>query len=145
SVNGDLLIYAVDRKSGEPRTDARVDVVRKGRTLASGRTNKDGIFTATLPTHEGPDADGETGSEGVTILASQRENFAIADLESFYFNFGEADNVQGYIYTDRPVYRPAHTVHFKGILRAFDDSGQYQAVKSDTVNVTVKDANDARV
>lgn len=145
SVNGDLLIYAVDRKSGEPRTDARVEVVRKGRTLTNGRTNKDGIFTAKLPTAEGPDADGETGAEGVTILASQRENFAIADLESFYFNFGETQNVQGYIYTDRPVYRPAHTVHFKGILRAFDENGQYRALQNDTVLVTVKDDNAARV
>ena len=26
----------------------------------------------------------------------------------------------GYIYTDRPVYRPGHTVHFKGVLRQRD-------------------------
>ena len=145
SVNGDLLIYAVDRKSGEPRADARVEVVRKRQTLASGRTNKDGIFTAKLPTAEGPDAEGETGSEGVMILASQRENFAVADLESFYFNFGESENVEGYIYTDRPVYRPGHKVSFKGILRGFDEPGQYRPLKNDTITVTVKDANDAKV
>lgn len=146
SANGDLLIFAVDRKSGDPRADARVEVVRKQRTLASGRTDGDGIFRAKLPTAEGPDAEGETGSDGVMILASQRENFAIADLESFYFNFGEQhENVEGYIYTDRPVYRPAHKVSFKGILRAYEERGRYRALKSDTVTVTVKDANDARV
>jgi len=146
SANGDLLIYAVDRKNGEPRADARVEVVRERQTLASGRTDNDGIFRAKLPTGEGPDAEGQTGSDGVMILASQRDNFAIADLESFYFNFGEQpENVQGYIYTDRPVYRPAHKVSFKGILRAFEERGQYHPLKSDTVHVTVKDANDAKV
>lgn len=145
SANGDLLICAVDRKSGEPRADARVEIVRKRRTLANGRTDNDGIFRAKLPTGEGPDAEAEMGSDGVMILASQRENFAIADLESFYFNFGERENVEGFIYTDRPVYRPAHKVSFKGILRAYENRGQYRALKSDTVTVTVKDANDARV
>ena len=33
----------------------------------------------------------------------------------------DAENVQGYIYTDRPIYRPNHKVFFKGILRAFDE------------------------
>ena len=30
---------------------------------------------------------------------------------------------QGYIYTDRPVYRPGHTVHFKAILRCARRAG----------------------
>ena len=30
---------------------------------------------------------------------------------------GDREEWTGYIYTDRPVYRPGHTVHFKGILR----------------------------
>ena len=146
SPSGDFLVYAVDRKSGEPRADARIEVVRARQTIASGRTDSNGIFHTKLPISEGPDAEGQTGSDGVIILASQRENFAISDLESLYFNFGEPnENVQGYIYTDRPVYRPAHKVFFKGILRAFDERGQYRPLKSDTVTVTVKDANDARV
>jgi alpha-2-macroglobulin len=145
SPNGDFLVYAVDRRSGEPRADARVEVVRARHTIASGRTDNEGIFHTKLPINEGPDDEGQTGSDGVIILASQRENFAISDLESLYFNFGEDENVQGYVYTDRPVYRPAHKVFFKGILRAFNERGQYQPLKNDTVSVTVKDANDARV
>ena len=125
---------------------ARVEIVKAHHTIASGRTDSDGIFRAKLPTSEGPDVEGETGTDGVIILASHRENFAVSDLESFYFNFGEQnENVQGYIYTDRPVYRPAHKVSFKGILRAFDERGQYRPLKNDTVTVTIKDANDARV
>ena len=36
---------------------------------------------------------------------------------------------KGYIYTDRPVYRPNHKVNFKGILRAVDANGAYKPVE----------------
>ena len=144
--NGDFLVYAADRKSGEPRADTRVELVKAHRTIASGRTDSDGIFRTKLPTDEDLDAEGQTGTDGVVILASHHEDFAVSDLKSFYFNFSEEiENVQGYIYTDRPVYRPTHKVYFKGILRAFEERGQYRPLRSDTVIVTIKDANDAKV
>ena len=64
------------------------------------------------------------------ILASQRDNFAISDLESFYFTGrGREQNVQGYIYTDRPIYRPNHKVFFKGILRTLDEKNRIDLSK----------------
>ena len=150
SANGDLLVYAVDRKTGEPRADARVDIVKERNTIASGRTNSDGIFR-TKVSSQGNDVDpeGEGNTSNFVILASHRDNFAISDLESFYFNgFGEdttGENLQGYIYTDRPIYRPNHKVFFKGILRGSDDQQQYRALKENTVAVTVYDGADARV
>src|SRR6185503_6900787 len=78
------------------------------------------------------------------VFATNRENFAISDLASYYFDEeGEEQNVNGYIYTDRPIYRPNHNVFFKGILRTLDDKGQYRQLKTGSVNVSVKDPNDA--
>jgi uncharacterized protein YfaS (alpha-2-macroglobulin family) len=149
SPTGELLVYAVDRKTGEPRPDARVEIVRSKNTIASGRTNSDGIFRTKVPPQgDGADPDGEEGNtSNFMILASHRENFAISDLESFYFFRADTtvENVQGYIYTDRPIYRPNHKVFFKGILRAFDERRQYRAIKANTVAVTVYDGDDARV
>ena len=149
SPSGDLLVYAVDRKSGEPRADARVEIVRERTTIASGRTNNEGIFRTKIPAQsdDTDPAGEEVNNSNFVILGSQQDNFAISDLESFYFrNFGEqSENVQGYIYTDRPVYRPNHKVFFKGILRSFEEHRQYRAVKGDTITVSVKDPNDARV
>src|SRR6185503_8003467 len=72
-----------------------------------------------------------------------------SDLESFYFRgFGgeeETEKIQGYIYTDRPIYRPNHKVFFKGILRGLDERQQYRAIKENTVTVTVYDGDNARV
>ena len=149
TASGDLLVYAVDRKSGQPRADTRVEIVRERNTIASGRTDSDGIFRVKIPTKTDDDdpAIEESNNANFVILAFNQDNFAISDLESFYFsNFGEDDdNVQGHIYTDRPVYRPSHKVFFKGILRGFDEHRQYRALKYDTVSVTVKDSNYARV
>src|SRR5262249_41621535 len=68
------------------------------------------------------------------------------DLASYYFGYGETPKrMHGYIYTDRPIYRPTHQVSFKGILRSVDEQGQYHSLKSETVSVTVKDSNEAQI
>ncbi len=142
---GELLIYGVNRKTGEPQSDARIDIIKTKTTIASGRTNVEGLFRSKIPKNaEEPAEDGE---QNCIILASHQDNFAISDLESIYFGgFREDDqNVQGYIYTDRPIYRPAHKVSFKGILRAFDEQRRYRSVKGETVVVTIEDSNHARI
>lgn len=149
SPNGELLVYAVDRKNGKPRADARVEVLKARNTIASGRTNSEGIFRTQISTQQ-TDADTmaeDNNNANLIITASDRDNFAISDLESFYLgDFGENTNsIQGFVYTDRPVYRPNHKVFFKGILRGVDTHHQYRFVKADTVNVTVTDPNSARV
>ena len=148
SPNGEMLVYAVDRKTGQPQPGARVDVVQASKTLATGTTNAEGLFrTRVQKQEEEPEDPAEFRKQNLMILAAQRDNFAISDLESFYFQrgFQEDENVQGYIYTDRPIYRPNHKVSFKGILRARDEKNGYRAVKSETVTVTIKDPNNARV
>src|SRR6185295_15347235 len=76
-------------------------------------------------------------------------NFAISDLGSLFYGYedyeGEAENFKGYIYTDRPVYRPTHKVSFKGIIRSIDANGAYKPVSDNTVNVTVEDPNGANI
>ena len=84
-------------------------------------------------------------------MARERDNFVISDVESFYFGGegGEDDVLSGgeltsYIYTDRPIYRPAQKVYFKGILRQWGRNG-YQLVDSKTVSVTIEDPNNGKI
>jgi uncharacterized protein YfaS (alpha-2-macroglobulin family) len=84
-------------------------------------------------------------------MARERDNFVISDLESFYFsgNGGEDDYLSGnsltsYIYTDRPIYRPAQKVYFKGILRVWGRNG-YALVDNKTANVTIEDPNNGKI
>jgi uncharacterized protein YfaS (alpha-2-macroglobulin family) len=75
-------------------------------------------------------------------MASDGASFAISDLDSFYFSeYDEEGNdrgLTGYIYTDRPVYRPQQKVYFKGILRRRTVDG-YEMTGDKTVDVTIED------
>jgi uncharacterized protein YfaS (alpha-2-macroglobulin family) len=165
--DGELLVYTVDRKTGEPRPGTQVEVVKEKKTIASGTTDNQGILRtkiekqkpAAAPVNGDVDAEAvpvepaadETESPSLLILARQSNNFAISDLGSMYFGGydgeGEesAENIKGYVYTDRPVYRPTHKVSFKGIVRVVDPNGAYKPVTGDTVSVTVEDPNSASI
>jgi uncharacterized protein YfaS (alpha-2-macroglobulin family) len=156
--DGEMLIYTVDRKTGEPRPGAQVEIMKEKKVVATGTTDSNGVLRTKVEkpkSAEGDEAanvpatDEDTDSKSYLILAKQSGNFAISDLGSLFFSGydGEEDseNVKGYIYTDRPVYRPTHKVSFKGIVRAIDPSGAYKAVGDSTINVTVADPNGANV
>ena len=40
--DGELLIYTVDRKTGEPRPGAQIEVIKEKKTVASGVTDEPG-------------------------------------------------------------------------------------------------------
>ncbi len=158
--DGELLIYTVDRKTGEPRPGAQVEIVREKQTVASGVTDQQGILRTKLEKPkiakpaDGEDAepaeeatDEEVDPKSLLILARESSNFAISDLGSFYFGGYQeeesGEEIKGYIYTDRPVYRPTHKINFKGIVRAVDAAGAYKPISSNTVSVTIQDPNSA--
>ncbi|MGH9883430.1 MAG: MG2 domain-containing protein, partial [Pyrinomonadaceae bacterium] len=154
--NGELLVYTVDRRTGEPRRGAQVEIVKNKRTLASGVTDNQGILRTgidkKLLKSEEENIDPATediDSRSFLILAKQQNDFAVSDLQSFYFlgyqGEEEPDNLKGYIYTDRPVYRPAQKIFFKGILRSIDEHGGYKPIKDQTTHVIVEDPNNARL
>ena len=52
------------------------------------------------------------------VLATSKKGFAMVKI-----NRGYSTTTRAYIYTERPIYRPGHTVYFKGILRDIKDNG----------------------
>lgn len=155
---GEVLVYTVNRKTGAPTTGVNVEVVRSKKTLASGTTDGGGIMKTKVAkskpkTEEAvPNEEGEVAEEAgddYIVMASDKDNFAISDLDSFYFSeYYDAEindqTLTGYLYTDRPIYRPGQKVFFKGILRKLDSNG-YSLIKSDTVNVTLEDPNGGKL
>ncbi|MFN2532181.1 MAG: alpha-2-macroglobulin [Pyrinomonadaceae bacterium] len=150
SASGDLMIYTVDRKNGEPRRNARVQVLQNQKVLATGSTNQEGVFQTKVDAikRDANEEVDDTVDQRIVVFARQQEHFAISDLESFYFGNYDEDNsegVRGYIYTDRPIYRPAQKVYFKGIVRRVDDAGRYRPVTDHKVNVAIEDSNSSKV
>src|SRR5712692_797074 len=125
--DGEVVVYVVDRKSGAPREGVNVEVARAKQALANGTTDKTGVFKAEIKPPQSSDQPPEdvdpapAPKNAYLIMAHERDNFVISDVESFYFSGegGEDDALSGndltsYIYTDRPIYRPAQKVFFKG-------------------------------
>jgi uncharacterized protein YfaS (alpha-2-macroglobulin family) len=157
--DGQVVVYVVDRKTGAPREGADVEVTGAKNTLATGKTDKSGIFKTEIKPDTkndevtpAEDVDPESAPKNAyLVMARDRDNFVISDIESFYFSGegGEDDvlsseDLTSYIYTDRPIYRPAQKVFFKGILRQWGREG-YKLLDEKTVNVTIEDPNSGKI
>lgn len=54
--------------------------------------------------------------EGLLVTARKGDEFAVTTIDSWALG-GDREEMTGYVYTDRPVYRPGHPVHARAILR----------------------------
>ncbi len=124
----ELLTYLANRQSGEPISGATVQDVSRHSSSTSLQSDSDGIATMHLT--------GEH-SDTLRVIAVKGNQVAFSDLNT-YNGFGGKQAWSGYIYTDRPVYRPGDTVHFRGILRRQAVVG-YQTPASESVNVQITD------
>ena len=151
--SGEVMVYTVDRKSGEPRGDATVEIVKGKEVVASGKSDQNGLMRVTVKTEKPADASAEVPadpeaeveeevSNEYLIMADRKGDFAVSDLASYYFSWNEGETpfgrMNGYLYTDRPVYRPEQKAYFKGILRQQTDDG-YKLLESRALNVTITD------
>ncbi len=148
--SGEVMVYTVDRKSGEPRGDANVEIVKNQKVVATNKTDQNGLMRVTVKAEKPAEADAadleeeaeEEASNEYLILADRKGDFAVSDLASYYFSWNEGETpfgrINSYIYTDRPVYRPEQKAHFKGILRQQTDDG-YKLLESRALNVTITD------
>jgi len=128
------LAYVTDLKTGAPVAGANVQFSAEGGETVSGVTDAQGIFQARVP-HKQPQFD---------LLARAERQGSQAFLTSWVYTGGEAGQERVYAYTDRPVYRPGHSVHFKGIARRFAGAG-YAVLSGEPVEVKVRDPRDTLV
>jgi alpha-2-macroglobulin len=125
--NGRILNLTMDRKTGEPLQGVVINALTKTGVAGHVATDADGIADLGLVKAAGND---------LRIVASNGRDTAVNTIPG-----GLADNTEqwnGYIYTDRPVYRPGHTVHFKGLLR-FLAADRYQIPAGRSVSVEIQD------
>ncbi|MFN7997135.1 MAG: MG2 domain-containing protein [Bryobacteraceae bacterium] len=128
SARGRLVNMVMNRSTGQPVSGVQVSLLARDQRLADAETDTDGVADVRLPA--GHPAD-------IRVVAHVNGDFAVNTLASYSFA-AAADQWSGYIFTDRPVYRPGHTVHFRGILRIAGVNG-FEVPAGRPVSVTIQD------
>jgi len=127
TVSGHLVAFVVDRKTGAPIDDAKVVLALGTQAPQRITTKQDGVASFDAPANSksgvAESADGETDTTNTRLWVMSRSGGDIALVAPWSTSFTRSDAVlySAYGYTDRPVYRPGHTVHFKVIIRQHKD------------------------
>ncbi len=131
---GRLMSFVVDRHSGDPIAGIMVRVWVSQKEVAAKTTDQQGLLDTTLT---------EAKPENVAVLATSADQFAISTPGAWNLGNDPDGNLRGYTYTDRPVYRPGDTVHFKSIIRAQMPSG-YIIPQNRELKLEMRDPRDYR-
>ncbi len=135
--NGTVLAYAVDRKTGAPLSKVQVRMGIKQQQVAEAETGDDGVAELHGPVSK-------VTQENIWVIAKSGKDVAAVTPASYAFSGSERNGWASYVYTDRPVYRPGHTVHWKAILRKKVEN-HLEVPKPQQVHVTVSDQEDHAV
>ena len=111
---GRLLSYVVDRHSGDLIVGAMTRLWIDQKEIASKPTDQQGLMDTTV-TQDKP--------ENVAVLVTYNDQFAVSTPGAWNLGSASDRNLRGYTYTDRPVYRPGDTVHFRTIVRSENPGG----------------------
>jgi alpha-2-macroglobulin len=142
----ELLVWAHSLKDGSPVAGLNATVMdRAGKTVTSGKTDKDGLATLTLPK---PANEGDYYSNDYTVSTEKDGDYTIVHttwsegIDPWNFDISY-DPFQPdyyiYSYTDRPIYRPGHTVYFKGLVRK-DVDASFKLPDVKKIHVSIKDS-----
>jgi uncharacterized protein YfaS (alpha-2-macroglobulin family) len=140
----EVLVWATDLSSGRPVADLPMTLYeQESKLAASGSTDVEGLYEATdIYVQNLWDAffaiSGEPGSDDFGIAYNGWEE----GINPWDFNVDSefwSNKYQGYVYTDRPIYRPGQTVYFKGILRTDDDANYRIPTDLKSVKVRIGD------
>ncbi len=108
-----VLVYSTN-KDGVARK-ARVYLVRQGITNEDGTVQNGNIYAEGLANEQGLTEFSKDVEENLIVAAKFGDAWAFS---SNYWNSWSLTKTKVYVVTDRPVYRPGHTVFFKGTARS---------------------------
>jgi len=142
-----VLVWVVALADGNAAADSEVTIYEKdGRVLATGRTDREGVFKSPLPRETGAVLAIAQREDDIAVCAEEWS--AVVGPEAVEDLFKPADTTRGpelvegvagtrvYTYIDRSSYHAGQEVHFKAIVR-HDDDGRYSLLPTDTMVSTV--------
>ncbi len=139
-----VVVLATDVETGAPAEGAKVQVIRQYNwknkrpvvDRASGKVDDGGLCTLKMARRRRH-----------TWLAAVKkgDDQALLSRSGFYWSWwGYSNTYKVYGFTDRPVYRPKQTVHFKQIIRRHNE-GTYANYPDKKVRVTITNPKGEKV
>lgn len=128
---GQLVMFAADRFTGEPTAGCDVRVLANRARIGQGETSADGIAEIALP---------DGAPDDVIGVARCGDRVTVTDAGAWTLS-EPSRTLVGLIYTDKPLYRPGHTVHIKGILR-WRQRDALDPFDASQVEISLADVND---
>lgn len=134
TTSGSVLAYCVSRRTGAPIAGAEVRLGVERQELASAQTGSDGLAELRA-------ASDKRQIDNIWVIAKAEKEVAVVTPGAWAFSASSNNRYASYVYTDRPVYRPGHTVHWKAILRERVNN-HLELPKSGTMHVVIADDQD---
>ncbi len=122
------LAFAMRLDSGEPVEGVDVSLFDDRELAARGTTDANGLCELSTSSR--------AGAFQNRFIIAKKGDFA-AYVATYHYE-GEGGGNLIYIYTDRPVYRSGHTVHYKGVSRQWLED-RYAICQEGPVRVEVRD------
>ncbi len=138
---GKADLYVADRKTGAPIEKSDVALWSDGTQQSTGQTDTDGLASLTMKVRGGALG---AEPENVWIMARHGADAAIITPYGYAFGPDRQTDLTAFVYTDRPVYRPGHTVHIKAVVRREKDDALLLP-EDKTLELKVSDADNKTV
>ena len=122
-----MLIYSVSLLNGKALPGVSLQIRNKDGVVARGTSDSLGLLHISLPQ--------SSGSGQVSVVARQGKNVAVADL--YLYSYNDNNQMRVFTFTDRPVYRPGHTVNYKVVCRHIKDKLNYSVPAGKNAQVIV--------
>ena len=136
----EVFVFAENMRTGKPWPKARVLLSDGKQVFAEGETGDDGVF------HKSFEELKSAGDVRVFAINGTHSASNLVGLNGLGVAQGLSD--KGYIYTDRPAYRPGQMVHLRGVIRKVSEDTytvsadkEYQVDVYDSRNRLVHDAS----
>jgi uncharacterized protein YfaS (alpha-2-macroglobulin family) len=140
-MDGKRTFVVVNRVTGAPVKEASIELFQQNYNPASRRTDLQKSGTYKTNAQGIAKVEGNLERNFKVIVTKSKDKLDINQFIYNYVNYQPEPTKFAEFYTDRAIYRPGQTLHYKTLLIANDKDQVPSLIKNQQVRIILKDAN----